>query len=297
VRKKVQQLSNQMAEFISLLEQQITEDGLHQTRIEQLMIFRESKVKWKTPEVHRPGIIFAAQGTKNIYVGNKRYDYGAGNFMALLTSMPTECELIEVSEEKPFLGFGIFFDRDRAARLISKMDGIENSTVKPEPRYSSGIFSAPIKSNMLDAIIRLLKTLNSPGEAAILGEAIIDEIYFRILSEEQGGALKHLLQQHGQIQQISKAVECIQQNMDRSVSVDELANIVYMSSSGFHKKFKEVMHLSPLQYAKSIKLDKAHNLIKEGKSISEVSFLVGYNSPAQFSREYKRQFGIVPSAT
>ena len=122
-------------------------------------------------------------------------------------------------------------------------------------------------------------------------------LFHPVLIEEQGGALKYLLQQNGQIQQIAKAVEYVHQNLDKPVSVDYMAEIVNMSNSGFHKKFKEVMHLSPLQYVKSIKLNRAQAYILEGKSVSEAGYMVGYNSPAQFSREYKRHFGVVPSAT
>lgn len=143
----------------------------------------------------------------------------------------------------------------------------------------------------------MFNTLDDPNEAGILGESAIDEIYFRILSDEQGGKLKYHLQQRGQIHEISKAVEYVHQNLDKSMSIDDLADIVNMSSSGFHKKFKEVMHLSPLQYAKSIKLNKAQSYIVAGKSVSEAGFMVGYNSLAQFSREYKRFFGMAPSAT
>ena len=148
-----------------------------------------------------------------------------------------------------------------------------------------------------DAAIRLIKTLGNPSEAAVLGEAIIDEIYFRVLTDVQGGALTYLLQQRGQIQQIARAVEYVNQNLGKPVSVDDLADMVNMSTSGFHKKFKEVMHVSPLQYAKSIKLNRAQTYILQGKSVSEAGYIVGYNSPAQFSREYKRHFGVVPSAT
>ena len=126
-------------------------------------------------------------------------------------------------------------------------------------------------------------------------ESIIDEIYFRLLSSWQGGGLTHLLQQRGQIKQISKAVEFVHQNLDKTLSVEDMAGVVNMSASGFHKKFKEVMHLSPLQYAKSIKLNRAHNYILEGKSVSEAGYMVGYNSPAQFSREFKRLSGFSPS--
>ncbi|MBZ0294163.1 MAG: AraC family transcriptional regulator [Anaerolineae bacterium] len=125
----------------------------------------------------------------------------------------------------------------------------------------------------------------------------MDEIYFRILHNEQGEVLKYHLRQRGQIRQISHAIEYIYQNLDKSVSVEELADIVNMSISGFHTKFKQVLHVSPLQYAKSIKLNRARDLILNGENVSEAGYRVGYNSSAQFSREFKRQFGYSPSDT
>jgi len=125
----------------------------------------------------------------------------------------------------------------------------------------------------------------------------VDEVCYRILCDERGGELRMLLQQRGQIQRISKAVEHIHRNVDKPVSVDELANMVHMSRPTFYENFRAVMHISPLQYTKSIKLDRAQALIREGKNASEAGYLVGYNSPSQFSREYKRHFGFAPSAT
>ena len=145
--------------------------------------------------------------------------------------------------------------------------------------------------------VRLLKTLDDVTEAAIIGESIIDEIYYRILSDQQGRALRVLLRQQGQIQQISKAIAYMHKNLNDSISMENLAGLVSMSSSGFYKKFKQVMHVSPLQYIKLIRLNKANAYIMEGNSISQAAYRVGYNSPAQFSREYKRQFGVPPSST
>jgi AraC-like DNA-binding protein len=105
------------------------------------------------------------------------------------------------------------------------------------------------------------------------------------------------LQQRGEIQRIAKAVEYIHQHLDEPVSVEELAEMVYMSRTSFYETFRDVMHLSPLQYAKSVKLHRAQMLIREGKRASEAGYLVGYNCPSQFSREYKRHFGYAPSAT
>jgi len=109
--------------------------------------------------------------------------------------------------------------------------------------------------------------------------------------------LRYLLQQRGEIQRISKAVGYIHQNLDKPVSVEGLAEMVHMGQTSFYENFKKVMHVSPLQYAKSVKLHRAQTLIQEGKKANEAGYLVGYNSPAQFSREYKRHFGFAPSAT
>ena len=274
--------SHKMSEFISLLEQHATQEGLNPTSINNLFVGRSTQPDPYQPQVYPPAIVIGAQGRKFVYLEGKRYEYGNGNFMALFVPMAVECEGVEASPEKPMFTAIITIDLNRITKMILNMDRFE----KP-----------PIKDNLLDAAIRLLRTLDNPGEAAILGQSIIDEIYFRILSEEQGGQLKYLLQQRGQIQQISKAVEYVHQHLDQPVSVDDLADIVNMSSSGFYKKFKQVMHLSPLQYAKAIKLNRAQTYIMDGKSVTEASYMVGYNNLAQFSREYKRHFGILPSTT
>ncbi len=284
-----------MAEFVALAKKYAPQEGICQTRIDKLITYRASQEHILYRQVYEPGLVIGAQGTKHAYLDGKRYNYSADHFLALFMPMPLECSILKVSPAKPLLGVSISFERNRLAQLLVKMDRIES--VRPQSGPASGIFAAPLKDHLLDAIIRLLKTLDSPTEAAILGESIIDEIYFRVLSDEQGGALVPQMQQRGQIQQISRAVEFLHQNLDKTVAVDDLADIVHMSGSGFHKKFKEVMHLSPLQYAKLIKLNKAQAYIMDGKSISEAGYMVGYNSPAQFSREYKRQFGVAPSAT
>lgn len=287
----------QMAELIELLEKNTPKEGICETNIDSLITFRGSEPHHRVPQVFDPGIIFAIQGKKNIYLEGKRYSYNSGNFLTLFAPLPVECEALEATPEKPILGAGIYFNQNRLANLMLKIDAIEQPKIKTNKINPSALFIAPLDENMLDALERLLRTLNSPTEASILGETIIDEIYFRVLINEQRSGLIYLLQQRGQIKQISKAVEYVHQNLDKILSVEDLASIVNMSASGFSKKFKEVMHLSPLQYAKSIKLSKAKNYIMEGKSVSEASFMVGYNSPAQFSREYKRYFGVVPSAT
>jgi AraC-like DNA-binding protein len=286
-----------MAEFARLLDQQTPKEGICATGVESIYNVRRSEPLHRKPTVYPPIVVIAGQGRNRGYLEGKSYFYGVGHYLTLFLPMPIETELIDASPEEPFLAAHIRIDLNRLAELLLRMDRIEPASAKPGVGNTSGIFSAPLHENLLDPAIRLLKCLNNPGDAAILGESIVVEIYFRILNDEQGSSLRFLLQQRGQIQQVSRAVESIHQNLEESVSVEKLAEMSNMSSSGFHKKFKDVMHLSPLQYAKSVKLIRAQTFIREGKSASEAGYLVGYNSPAQFSREYNRHFGFSPSAT
>ena len=287
-----------MQELKALLEQHAPDEGGNSTLVPNLMTWKMSEPYRLLPQVYEPCIFIGAQGKKNIYLDGQCYNYNPGNIMALFAPMPVACELIEASVENPLLVAMIRLDLKRISQIILKMKQLSPKlNAQDGAQNVSGIFSAPLRQRLLDVLIRLLKTLDDPNEAAILGESMIDEIYFRLLNDEQGGMLKYHLQQRGQISEILRSVEYLHQNLDRAVSIDDLAEYVNMSSSGFHKKFKEVMHLSPLQFAKSIKLNKAQSYIMQGKNVSEAGFMVGYNSAAQFSREYKRFFGVSPSST
>jgi AraC-like DNA-binding protein len=288
---------NKLEKFVGLLERHSPQEGVNFVGLESFGTYKMSTTKGRHPIVDQPAIIIVGQGTKCCYVGNRVYDYSAGKVLIMFFPMPVEIEIVEASPDKPFLVAGVLIDLGRLADVLLRIDRVDGAAAKPVPADPSGVFSIPLNDNLLDPTIRLLEALDNPRDAAILGDAIVDEIYYRILSGERGGELRTLLQQRGQIQRISKAVEYIHQNLDKPISVEELADMVYMSRTSFHENFRDVMHLSPLQYAKSVKLHKAQTLIKQGKKTSEAGYLVGYNSPAQFSREYKRLFGFSPSAT
>jgi AraC-like DNA-binding protein len=284
-------------EFIVLLARHTPAEGLNETSIPQLATYKESQPHGRHTVVYEPGIAILGQGTKACYLDGKKYDYSAGNYLSLLLPLPVEVEAVAATSEKPLLMAGIRIDLIRLGNILLKMDragGLPPATESPE---TSAIFAKPLSDDLLEPVIKLLHTLDDPLERAILADVILDEIYFRLILNDHSGSLQILLQHRGQVQQISKAVDHIHHNLDEVVSVDRLASMVNMSASGFRKTFREVMHMPPLQYAKAIKLDRAQTLIREGKNASEAGYLVGYNSPAQFSREYKRYFGYSPSAT
>ena len=284
-------------EFVSLVEQHAPQEGINMTSVPDFGAFRTCATKVRHPTIDAAAFFIVGQGRKNCYVGNRVLDYSAGKALVMFYPLAVDVEYVEASPEAPFLAAGVRMDLGRMAEVLLRLDRIDGAAAKPVTVNPSGVFSIPLNDNLLDPFIRLFESLSNPRDAAMLGDSIVDEIYYRLLTGERGGELRFLLQQRGQIQMISKAVEHIHQNVDKPVSVDALADMVHMSRPTFYENFKAVMHISPLQYAKSVKLDRAQTLIREGKKANEAGYLVGYNSPAQFSREYKRHFGFAPSAT
>lgn len=288
---------NDFEKFVSLLEQQTPKEGSNYSKYENFGSYRASTTHDMIPSVDFPAIWVVAQGKKYCYVGDQKYEYSAGNVLVTFYPMVMESEIVEASPDKPLLVAGVAIDLGRMAEILMRIDRVDGAGIKPETINPSGIFSISLNDALLDPFIRLLKILDNPRDLAILSDSIVDEIYYRLLCDERGGELRFLLGQRGEIQRISKTVDYIHQNLDQPISVEELANMVHMAQSTFYENFRNVMHMSPLQYAKSVKLDKAQALIKEGKKANEAGYMVGYNSPAQFSREYKRHFGYSPSAT
>lgn len=284
-----------MEELVELLARHSPQNGINYTALPDFGTYRQTDLQARCAAVYEPAIIILAQGKKQLYLGDQKYDYGVGKYLTLFLPMPVESEIIEASEEKPLLAACFKVDLVKIANLLMRIDRVKESSTKSAQTTSSGIFTHPLNDELLDPVIRLYRTLDDPVECAVLGESILEEIYFRIICNDHSGSLPHLLQHRGEVQRISKVVDHIHQNLAQAVSVDELADMVNMSTSGFRKTFRDVMHMPPLQYAKSIKLNRAQELIREGKNTGEAGYLVGYNSPAQFSREYKRHFGVAPS--
>lgn len=283
--------------LVNLIEQHAQQEGANYASLDGLGTYKASVVEGRKPALDLPAIWIIGQGRKVCYAGDQRYDYTTGNVVVMFYPMAVETEVVEASPEAPLLVAGVAIDMARMADVLLRIDRIDGAAPKPVSANPSGIFSTSLNDGLLDPLIRLFESLADPRDALMLGDAIVDEIYYRLLCGERGGELRYLLQQRGEIQRISRAVEHIHANLHEPVSVEDLAEMVHMSRTAFYENFRDVMHVSPLQYAKSVKLHRAQTLIQVGKNVSEAGYMVGYNSPAQFSREYKRHFGYSPSAT
>ena len=279
------------------LERYGSEVGINTTTLDNIIVIRESESHAKIRDVYEPFLLIVGKGRKICYVGEQMYEYGAGRGLAVLLPMPVQTEIIGATLENPFLAAVIALDLDRMSDILLKVERAENFPTQPANEDMSGIFSISLTDTLIRPVLRLFESLESVRDTAVLSNLILDEIHYRLLCHEHGAALQTLLRQRVHIQRITSAIDYIHQNLDKPVSVEKLAEMVHMSRATFYEHFKAVMHISPLQYAKSMKLFQANKFIREGKNASEAGYLVGYNSPAQFSREFKRHFGYAPSAT
>ena len=205
--------------------------------------------------------------------------------------MPFECET-EVGPHGPLLAVSISVDLAVLSELLMKTDR------KPAPPAESdtyAMYSTPLDLALSEATVRLLESLACPTEAQILGPQIMREITYRVLRGARGGSLRALIAMNGRVSRVQRALERMHADYAQEFDVASLAEDSGMSVSAFHHNFKAVTATSPLQYIKTIRLHKARMLMAlEGLNAGIAADRAGYQSPSQFSREFKRFFGATP---
>jgi len=284
-------------EFNQIMADIAVTEGYNPTLVPEVGVFKSTEPQKTVPTFYEPLICLVGQGEKYCSVGDSRFRYCTGNFFMNSLPMPVVSEIVGATPEEPFLSTALNINLIRLADMVLK---IERLGVTSEPKAKEGtscILVGKAEEALDDAFLRLLKVANKPIESKVLADSIIDEIYYRLLTSEHGCALRMLLSQYGDVQPLSKVVNFIHDNMDKTIQVSELADIANMSKTSFFNAFKKLMHVPPNQYIKSTKLQKAQTLLKQGMQATEASYQVGYNSFSQFSREYKRFFGFTPSQT
>lgn len=245
----------------------------------------------RTPVMYQPGIIFLFSGQKRGYLNDRVFRYDASEYLMLTVPLPFECETI-ATPQIPLAGLRLNIDVSQLQDLL--LDIGEDDRFVPQPS-ASGIHSSVLSEEILCAADRLLDVLARPLEARVLGKQIIREILYYVLTGPCGGALLALVSRQTHFSQISRALRRIESQYTESLSVDELAAEANMSVSAFHHNFKAVTSTSPLQYIKSFRLHKARlMMVRDGVKASTAAVRVGYESASQFSREFKRYFGVTP---
>jgi AraC-like DNA-binding protein len=274
-----------------LLNEVATNEGIHPTRVEGVGVARHSSSIPRTSVVYEPVIVFVGQGRKRSYLGDQVYEYDPATYFALSVPLPAECEW-DATPEEPVLVLGIKIDPTTIGEVLLAMD----EPLSPLREMPRAVTTHSLSEPLSGAVIRLLECLRSPLESRILGRQIVREIYFRVLCEEQDGALRALANRNEHFMRIARVLKEVHADSARPLTVEGMSKRAGMSVAAFHHNFKLVTGSSPLQYLKRIRLDRAKRLmIHDGYNAGTAAKAVGYESASQFSREFKRQFGVTPT--
>lgn len=273
----------------------LIDNGPTETDLQGVRFFKISQHGPRTPIIYEPGIYIIAQGYKVGYLGKDSFVYNVDNYLVNLLSIPFECETFGTPEE-PLLGIYVEIRMEQLHSLIAQLSLNSQFPGNGEKPLHRGIGPALMDKDMKDAVCRLVKCLHSEVDTQILGPALVKEITYRALNGDQAPALYSLATPNGDFAQISKILRIMESKFADKLDVEQLADLAHMSSSKFHKAFKEVTSESPLQYLKKLRLNKAKYLmVQKDKKANVAAYEVGYESPSQFSREFKRYFGQSPA--
>lgn len=265
-------------------------DGNHQTEIELLELMRDS-APTTICSVYRPALAIIVQGRKKLLLGQETYYYGAGQYLVVSVDLPARGFIVEATPDKPYLGFLLNLSSSQLYELVAQ---IKLGKQKKE-KSIRGWFVSHVELPLIDCAIRLTKLLDTPKDIPFLAPLIIHEIYYRLLTGEQGEAVRQIATSESNMQRVARAIKVIKTDFAKSLRIEELAERANMSTSSFHRHFKEVTLMSPLQYQKQLRLLEARRLmLADDVDATNAAERVGYESPSQFSREYSRMFGAPP---
>lgn len=267
-------------------------EGYHLTGLPSVRVLRSDRPLDRAPVLYDPGIVIVCQGCKRGYFGDRTYVYDAHQYLAVSVPVPFTMET-DASAEAPLLALYLHLDFPLAAELALEIDrhGGRQNDVQPQSMMSS-----PLDATMHLAVLRLLQALADPVETAVLGPQLLRELYYRILTGPQGAVMRSALAMQGRFGKIAKALQRIHASYAQPLDVAQLAKEAGMSPPSFHSHFKSVTCTSPMQYLKSTRLHQARLLmVRNGMTAAAACHRVGFESTSQFSREFKRLFGLTPA--
>lgn len=238
-----------------------------------------------------PSVALVVQGAKRALLGGDAYAYNIHRFLITSLDMPAMMQIAEASPERPYLGLTLKLDLAVMAELM-----VQGRQQPPrEQPVGRGMVMGETTVPMLDSFRRLLALLDEPDAIPVLAPLIQREIYYRLLTSDQGARLWQIASVGSQSHRVARAIDWLKSHYVQPLRIDELASLVQMSASAFHHHFRLLTAMSPLQFQKWLRLNEARRLmLAEHADASTAAFQVGYESPSQFSREYSRLFGAPP---
>lgn len=271
--------------------------GFVDTPAPRIKLFWSTEKIDRTPMLPELGIVIMVSGRKTAYLDDRQVDYDEDNYLVVSAPVPFECAS-NATERDPLLGISVDIDLATLNRFagipgaapLDAADALEEPTILP-----LGLQPTPVDAGLSDVSRRLVQTLFSPSDTQALGTSLADEIVYRALKGRQGPALLALTNQSSQHARIARAISRIRRNVAEPHTVEDLALEAGMSVRSFHRAFRAATALTPLRYVKVVRLNLAMNMLRSGlHEVGTVARRVGYESGSQFSREFKRQFSILP---
>jgi AraC-like DNA-binding protein len=290
VEREAHRAQANRGELVERIARAVREDG----RVEPLKGLRLHRASSPTESVHgMSGFAFCviAQGSKEVLLGDNRYQYDPAHYLLATAELPVVSQIIEASQERPYFSLRLKLDPTLVGSVM-----VEAGHFSPRSHADvRAINVSPLDASLLDAVVRLVRLLDTPAEAPFLAPLITREIVYRLLMGEQGDRLCHIAVQGGHTHRIATAIERLRKEFDQPLRIDDIARELGMSVSSFHHHFKAVTAMSPLQFQKQMRLQEARWLmLGEGLDAASAGYRVGYNDASHFNREYKRLFGLPP---
>ncbi|MFC5449851.1 AraC family transcriptional regulator [Paenibacillus aestuarii] len=284
-------IAKQQNELAKLIERYSAQDGVHATAIPTLFFIRRSKLTGPTYGMYKPSLCVVVQGAKEVWLAQERFKYDPADYLIASVDLPVTAQVTEASSDIPYLGFRLEFTASEIFEVLTASD----LHFTPKGNAERAIFVGQMEEPLMDSIFRLARLLDNPKEIPFLAPFYTKEILFRLLHGQYGVALSQIALEGSGTYGIRDAIRQIGSNYNKPLRIEELADIARMSISTFHRHFKEVTAMSPIQFQKQLRLQEARRLLlTELADASDVAFQVGYESPSQFSREYSRMFGFPP---
>ncbi|MEU6065062.1 AraC family transcriptional regulator [Streptomyces sp. NPDC047082] len=238
-------------------------------------------------------MVLMAQGAKRCALGEHVYEYSAGQYLVTSMTLPVTGGFTDATPERPGLGLCLLLQPSDIAEIMLQA---APGTFPQDDTASPAITVSDASDEFLDAAVRLLRLLDQPRDREMLAPLIKREILWRLITSEQGATVRQIGLADSKLSQIARAVRWIRDNYREPFRVDDLAALIGMSTSAFYRNFQAITRMSPIQFQKKIRLHEARLLLAaHPKNIAQIAYLVGYDSPSQFSREYRRLFGTPPS--
>ena len=276
--------------LVSALRRHATVEESVGTPISELKVSCFSAPTKHTALVYEPCLCIIAQGSKEVLLAGESYQMAPGQFLLVSVDVPADARVLKATASKPYVGLTISLDPKVVGEVLA--DGTDVASTGSSER---GLAVMPVEPQLLDAVTRLVALLDAPRDIRPLAPLVLREITHRVLTGPQGLRLRQIALAGAPAYRIARAVRWLKDHFADPLKIESLAEQVGLSTSSFHLHFKNVTAMTPLQYQKRMRLQEARGLmLGEKLDAAEAAFRVGYESPSQFSREYRRMFGAPP---